>query len=266
MKSHMRFGIACMSICLAMALGGFAPARAEFVGKWTFDNCDGTDSSGNNNHGTLTGDPECVDGAFGKALELDGDGDCVDLGTSSAYDLATFSICASIYLSTDGRGFILAKRGSYEFGVDEDQQLNLGIWIGGGLWVGDTGETTIPFNQWTCVCVTYGAGLGGDGMRFYVNGQEVKFWQQTSNPNTNSNPTMIGYNYEAAAVHYWDGILDEVRLYDHVLSPSEVADYCLGDPTTYTSVQSGFWSSGDTWDKGTSPGCGDLAIITNSAK
>ena len=64
---------------LILAMTFFAPAvlaEEGLVGYWSFDNIQGDvaeDSSGNENHGTLTGGPEQVDeGKFGKALILDG--------------------------------------------------------------------------------------------------------------------------------------------------------------------------------------------------
>ena len=52
------------------------------------------DASGNGHNGTLVKDPSFVAGAVGQAIELDGDEDAVDIGTSSAYNLTAFSICA----------------------------------------------------------------------------------------------------------------------------------------------------------------------------
>ncbi len=250
MNRQLKIGTIFMVIGLAILCLGLAPSWAALLGNWTFDSCDGTDSSGNGYNGTLVGDPECVAGAVGKSLELDGDfnaGDYVNVGTSPAFNLTTFSICAWIYPFTDAQGHILSKKGSFDFGLDSNQQLSMGIWIGGGHWVGNTPDHTIPANQWTCVCGTYGPGEGG-GMKFYINGQEAKSWTQTSNPNSTDNSVTIGYNSDAAGVHFWDGRLDEVRLYNHELSPGGVSTYCAAGPATCTCPDSDNDGVPDAWD------------------
>src|SRR3989338_11448150 len=54
------------------------------VGHWKFDETSGTtatDSSGNNNTGTLTNSPTWTTGKIGGALSLDGMDDYTDIGT-----------------------------------------------------------------------------------------------------------------------------------------------------------------------------------------
>lgn len=73
------------AFALSLVLVGVADAAdADLVGWWAFDETSGTtayDSSGHGNHGTLQGDPQWVAGRTGGALELDGDGDYVDIGS-----------------------------------------------------------------------------------------------------------------------------------------------------------------------------------------
>jgi len=56
-------------------------SNADIVGMWLFDDASGDvaiDSSENGNDGVLVGDPEWVEGKFGKALSFDGVDDYVD--------------------------------------------------------------------------------------------------------------------------------------------------------------------------------------------
>ena len=56
------------------------------VGMWLLDeNAD--DSSGNNNHGTIMGNPELVDGKFGKALKFNGSDDYVEIPSSDSLNI-----------------------------------------------------------------------------------------------------------------------------------------------------------------------------------
>jgi hypothetical protein len=62
----------------------------DAAGIWLFDESSGntaTDSSENGNNGTFVGDPERVDGQFGKALEFDGAGDYVEVAHSPSLEI-----------------------------------------------------------------------------------------------------------------------------------------------------------------------------------
>ena len=208
----------------------FTHAWADIVGSWSFDNCDGTDGSGNNNNGTLKGDPDCVNGVVGNALDLDGDGDYVEVTSLQTKDFTDLSICAWIYPITDGQGMIMMKGGNFDFSLNAYDLLVFGFWIGGGHQTLYS-SSNIPYNQWTCVCVTYGSGQGGDGIKIYINGEiDNDADHVTSIPNTSDDPLTIGYDGGTTAFQYWDGKLDEVKLYDHVLTPSEIAAYCENGP------------------------------------
>ena len=81
-----RLTLLCISfITISLIFAGISDARIEganCVGMWLLDESSGDvakDSSGKGNDGTLVGAPQWVDGKFGKALELNGVGDYMDL-------------------------------------------------------------------------------------------------------------------------------------------------------------------------------------------
>ena len=97
--------------------GGVVPMES-LVGWWRLDG-NANDSSGNNNHGTLLGNPQMVAGKISGALELDGD-DSVDLGNPSILDFGTgdWTICAWIKTTYTGRkGTIFANGGGEGGGI-----------------------------------------------------------------------------------------------------------------------------------------------------
>jgi hypothetical protein len=77
------------------------PTGGGLMAHWSFDDCCGTDISGNGLHGTLQGNPQCVEGAFGKAMEMDGVDDWFSLQDlpPTSYRLLDFSI--SLWFNTD---------------------------------------------------------------------------------------------------------------------------------------------------------------------
>ena len=81
-----RLTIICISfIIVSLMFAGISDAKIDpetIVGAWLFDENKGDtakDASGNGNDGTIMGTPQWVNGKFGKALELNGVGDYVDL-------------------------------------------------------------------------------------------------------------------------------------------------------------------------------------------
>ena len=72
------------------------------VGWWRL-NGNAEDSSGNNNHGTLSGDPQWVVGKIGGALEFDGVDDHVDCGNDPSLDITgPVTIAAWVYPTGSG--------------------------------------------------------------------------------------------------------------------------------------------------------------------
>ena len=81
-----RLTIICISfIIVSLIFAGVSDAKFDpetIVGAWLFDDNKGDtakDASGNGNDGTIMGAPQWVNGKFGKALELNGVGDYMDL-------------------------------------------------------------------------------------------------------------------------------------------------------------------------------------------
>ncbi len=75
-------------------LPSYPPPISNLIAHWPFNEGAGTiahDISGNNNHGTILGSPNWVDGVSGKALELDGT-QGVSIANFSMPDITTFNL------------------------------------------------------------------------------------------------------------------------------------------------------------------------------
>ena len=69
-------------LALGLILGSQCTARIDpktIIGVWLLDEGEGDDASGNERHGKLTGKPKVVEGKFGTALNLSGEGDTVKI-------------------------------------------------------------------------------------------------------------------------------------------------------------------------------------------
>jgi arylsulfatase A-like enzyme len=90
-----------------------------------------------------------------------------------------------------------------------------------GSWAGiyrTTVNNVVPFNQWSYVTVTWDGTNNFSGIRFYVNGQEVSY--NTGGGSSGIKVSDTTYNQYVGGG--WDGLIDEFRLYNRVLSLSEI--------------------------------------------
>ena len=94
-----------LSICICLAIP--CSAIDDPVAHWKLDEMSGDiayDSVGNND-GTLVGDPVWTDGQIDGAIEFDGVGDYINLGTSSILNsYSNFTISAWVHPRSVGEG------------------------------------------------------------------------------------------------------------------------------------------------------------------
>lgn len=228
------------------------------VGYWRFEENTGTaagDMSGSGNTGTLTNGPTWVDGRYGKGINFDGTNDYVSVGSpASLDDIATLTTCAWIYPET------LPADGAYR--VIDEKTSGTGGWAfiaynsGGtlypglyrdfstydGYWFGTQG---ITLNVWTHVCLTYDNSSVSNDPVFYIGGASMgatEIYTPIGTANSDAPSTLAIGAYTSA--YYFDGAIDEVRIYNRILMASEIsAVYGSGVAKMGTS-QSGALTNG----------------------
>jgi chitodextrinase len=92
------------------------------------------------------------------------------------------------------------------------------------------GTSALPQNTWTHLAVTY----DGTTLLLYVNGVQVSSLGRTGNIVTSTNPLQIGG--DSFFGQYFNGIIDEVRVYNVALTPEEIQ----------TDMNTAIGGSGDT--------------------
>ena len=227
-------------------------AEANLVGWWKFDETSGTiarDASGNGNDGTLKGDPVWVAGKIEGALQLDGDGDYVDVGSVGISGIDTRTIAGWARASTTAIAswttvFGFAPGGSTDgtyFDVEVDDAGNYVVNVQG--WQGVFGAVD---TEWHHFAVTY----AGDGGSWYLDGEYIDVSEGAVGT---IDRVRIGAKLEDN--NYFPGLVDDVRIYNKALTLAEIQKVMAGpkayEPTPLdgslykdTWVSLG-WSSGD---------------------
>jgi len=219
------------------------------VAHWKLDEGTGTataDSVGSSD-GTLTAGAawETANAVSGNAVNFAGDvGRRVvpnPEGTGLLNNHAAHSVEAWVYRTADNanRDHIFAEGGSthgYQLSVfpaAEGDMVHYSIRSSSNLDEVTVAETLIPLNEWTHVVATYDGAAGA--MYLYINGQEEGSLL-TGVPASIGDPSLgwrIGGSNEAdvqngnttnLALDSFNGIIDEVIVYDRALSPDEVQE------------------------------------------
>jgi hypothetical protein len=199
------------------------PDEAGLVAHYAFDS-DLNDAAGAH-PGTAMGDAQlAADPARGQVLLLDGGGDAVEVAYSAELNPEAFTAClwanpdpaGSNYRSPltsrdDGpqRGYILylTPGNTWQF------------WTGTGAGWDNTAGPAAVLGEWTHLAAT----SENEEKALYVNGRLVAQGSAPLGLNT-ARPLRIGGGAtEGPGNYFFQGMLDEVRLYNQALSPEEVA-------------------------------------------
>lgn len=159
---------------------------------------------------------------YGKALKFDGEEDCVSVPNSEALQLSEeFTVEAWVKpegsLSSEPLIFKESEGGpSYALGLGFN---SAGKPEGYAEGESIASPSTIETNVWTHLAYTY----DGARMRLYVNGEQVASKYVGSETLASTGPLDIGC--AAAFNEYFNGKIDEARIYDRALniSPESIA-------------------------------------------
>lgn len=166
------------------------------------------------NHGTINGEPRITKGRFGEALEFDGVDDYLqipDTDTLRIDDTGSIEFWINITqineyqgifikaVTWTGSGYVLRYSSEYQF-------------QGGWEWVDFHEDGELIEGEWSHVVMT----TDGETAFLYQDGKLVVSEETTVAASTQ--PLIIGETLG----YYLNGIIDEVRVYDRLLSEQEI--------------------------------------------
>lgn len=212
---------------------GFEPS-SNLVGYWPLNSVgDGTaeDLSGNGNDGTIQGGVSPVSGKVADAGAFDGNDDFIRISDGgdvpSGASGEELTVSAWIRVDSDvGLGRRHEVVGIFNEWVLEWNRFNNKT-IDLATWGDNTGQgnTTLQEGEWHHVAATWAAGSGGE-VTTYVNGSPDKTVGPYGNtsPQTGNDLTVGTFLNGGTPIDPFDGRLDDIRIYDRVLSDQEIQD------------------------------------------
>ncbi len=248
-----------------------SPALAAYntdalKGFWKLDEGTGTsaaDASGDGKTATLTGSPVWTTGKFINGLQFNGS----NYATTSVTWTDTGSIVLWAYptsytdwISPAGWKLLGATNG-YAL-IDEGGAGSPGRWRGvfrpnnsGNAEAAITASATITQNTWNHLVLTWGLSGTTYTIKFYVNGslQGTTTWVGT--PGAGGRGVFHFGNAGDYPDNYFVGKVDDVRVYNRVLSQTEVTALAnsLNTTATWAGGTSTSWETGANWDIGAVP-------------
>src|SRR4030042_1385835 len=258
----MRNQLFCLALFGLLLVFTAGTAVAEMVAYYPLDEGSGSvvaDASGNGHDGQIIGEPTWVNGqpGFGKALYFNGVSPATGWVNCGRWNPSeeTGRLSVGFWAKWDGsmgddqwQGLV-SKRDEW----DSTEQGLLDMWcieidassdnlhfFRAGSYPG--GGTVLPVGEWTHIAVTF----DGTTEIFYVNGEENGRGNFSFGSKVDLVIT-IGCNNQSGW-NSFNGILDDVRLYDNALSPDEIQEAMIGEmPLAYDPTPPDGSIHADTW-------------------
>ena len=217
--------------------------NAELVGWWRFDEGAGIvarDWSRYKNDLFLNGDPQWVAGHSNDGLEFDGVDDYLDRGeyepsldisgelTLTAWvkpgaTIRDHEICGNITTGPNGGGYMM--------GIYSNDNVELEVRSSAGTSAPGNrpgGGTVIQADTWYFLAATYSQTADGGVITTYVNGVFDSELVTTIVMARSLGTFKIGRDPSAPGAGQFLGVIDDVRVYNHVLTEGELWDAMQG--------------------------------------
>jgi hypothetical protein len=194
------------------------------------------DSSENGLDGQIvaaSGSPSLVNSlsGYGKAIQLTGTShQWVNVPVLPVLDVDRYTLSAWVRYTgvqndlTLERWEVLEKAGAYWMNVRTNGLVRVGGFYGGctnPAWQNFDSTRALKVNTWKHVATTY----DGTRLRVYIDGKAAGSKAITGRTCVSGQPLAVGAKYAPAKglnEAFWDGRLDDVRIYNRALSATEI--------------------------------------------
>jgi hypothetical protein len=227
LRGHVQAGV-LTSAALAALLGGAAPgvaAPSGPVAAYSFDAAAGgtvADVSGHGHTGTISGATATGDGRYGGALAFDGVDDWVTVADDDGLDV-TGAVTIEAWvkprvLGASWRTVVLKEQPRHMVYALYAHSASRGpsghVYSSGDRYA--RASTLLPASSWTHLAVTY----DGSMVRLYRNGSQIAARTSAGQIAVSGGALRIGGN--AVWGEWFNGVIDEVRLYSRALTGDEI--------------------------------------------
>lgn len=193
------------------------------------------DESGNGNNATVNGASLAEDrfGFSDRAYRFDGIND--DIVSTASVSSSKLTVSAWILIEEYHcwGGIVDAFQEKWEFVIDceESNKLEFAKWHGDGSWEDYVDSLILSLNEWYHVVLVINELVG----TFYVNSVKSSSFSLDSIVSVEPATLIIGHSRSGSS-QYFEGLIDDVRLYDRALSDSEIQKLYNEQPGNSTNT------------------------------
>jgi len=238
-SSLLCIGLVFTSIIIGFTATGISDAKIDpksAVAIYLFDEGSGKkvkDSTGNGNDGDFVGNPQWVDGKFGKALSFNGQGDYVQISTPTniSSKVSTFTIGFWVNPGNTQKQYtdILSNHQEPQKGYTfEQDSTNVNLFYCGfgseGAWRAGVPQADRALTQLNAgVWQHFTAVREGTKLTHYLNGNKsAECPTNTSAPVSESQANLRIAEWGGSSGRQFNGILDEVFIFNDALSEDDI--------------------------------------------
>jgi len=221
--------IMCKQLTCFILVGlaiGLSPAQARLIHHWKLDENTAAEATvAADSVGGLNGDiqgPTSVPGKSGNAFSFDGSDDVVTIQNFIPPQQGTVAFWMDPGFGSSKQR-IFGAGGDFEVIVYSTGIVRNELFAGGSGTLQSNAGAVEP-GQWFHIAVTYAYDSTGPStaLEVYVNG-ELDIVGTAGEPSVPADTTLLlGHRAGAGGGEHYGGLLDDVRIYDHVLSEMEV--------------------------------------------
>ena len=221
----------------------FAPSCTDppsnMISWWPGDG-DALDRQGNND-GTLNGDATFATGLVGDAFSLDGSGDFVEVANESNFDFADseFAVDGWFKTSESGKRQMIVTKGGFTSGFSWQVEIATSNKLVAGLFQGTGGAdvivrvstNTLNDGEWHHFAVNFD-NKDPERAILYIDGvldNNFLLGNTARIVTISDEPVLIGARHIAAPQLFFNGLIDEVEIFDRFLTAQEIADIFNAD-------------------------------------
>jgi hypothetical protein len=203
------------------------------VAYWPFDSVNGivTKESTKQADDAILGNFTLVHGVRGNGVKFDGFTTRISRDAHTAPVIAgavTFEAWIAPQAYPWNWSSIVEQKNRYFFGLDATGHIGLRVYID-GQWRECASGAQIPFMEWSYIAATFDP---KNGLTLYINGRDAGRLAMAGHLEDGGGAFQIGRNLEAVpaassrkipASFSFDGIIDELKIYNRPLNASEIA-------------------------------------------
>jgi len=177
-------------------------------------------------------------GKFNSSLDFDGTDDYVEIADNDSFSFGDgttdrpFTLSAWIKTSDSG-GKIIAKYDSSAINIEYFLRIGAANTLQFRLaddsntsTIGRTGPLTLSGSEWNHIVATYDGTAASSGMAIYANGKRIDNADDNAGTYASMENTsaalLVGYNTGDDATQYFDGQIDDVRIYNYALTVDQI--------------------------------------------